>query len=240
LGLAKLAPDLRLIDLLGVLSGSLDVLEVSNQHANGLNMLTELLVDAESLIEELILLLLSDLSQFNAVIVVKTVDVVHDTGLIGLYSSQNEQVLEVLVAGEVRVVEHDALKQLNELVGHVSIHESLDGGRNLIGVLGLRESCLHYLIDNLLAVGVVLSQHVGPELGALALDQVASLHAIEVVAVSDLNEFLVARAPSALVGDESKIRVALLAVAADHLAVVVRVVDQERLRVLVNVNVNDR
>ena len=101
MSLTDLAPDLRLVDLLGILSGSLDVLKVDYEDADGLNMLTKLLVNAKSLVIKLILVLLSELSKLNSIIVVKTVDVVHDTGLVSLDSSQDQQVLEVLVACKI-------------------------------------------------------------------------------------------------------------------------------------------
>ena len=64
-------------------------------------MLAKLLVNAKSLIIQLILILLSELSKLNSIIVIKTIDVVHDTGLVSLDGSQDQEVLEILVAGEI-------------------------------------------------------------------------------------------------------------------------------------------
>jgi hypothetical protein len=93
LSLTDLAPDLRLVDLLSILSGSLDVLKVDYEDTYGLNMLAKLLVNAKSLIIQLILVLLSELSKLNSIIVIKTIDVIHDTGLVSLDSSQDQEVL---------------------------------------------------------------------------------------------------------------------------------------------------
>jgi len=126
LSFTKLAPDLWLVYLLCVFSCSLDVLEVKDEDTDSFNMLTKLLVDAEGFIVKLILFFLSNLRKLNAVIVIKSVDVVHDTGLVSLYSCEDKEVLEILVAGEVRVMKHDSFQKLNQLVGHISVHECFD------------------------------------------------------------------------------------------------------------------
>lgn len=201
-------------------------------------MLIELLIDAQGFVEKLVLFLLSDLSELNPVIVIKSVDVVHDSGLVSLDGSQDQQVLQVLVAREVRVVQHDPLQQLDQLVRHVGVHERLHSCGDLVRVLSLREGGLHDLVDNLFAVGVFFLEDVGPKLGTLSLHEVASLHTVEVVAVGNLNELHVARAPGTLVGNEGEVWVALLTEFTNNLAVIEGVVDQESLRVLVNIDVN--
>jgi hypothetical protein len=45
-------------------------LKVLDQYSHGLDMLTEFLVDAEGFIEELVLLLLSNLGELNSIIVI--------------------------------------------------------------------------------------------------------------------------------------------------------------------------
>ena len=79
---------------------TLDVVLLVKKNLDGFLGLTELFVDTEGLIKELILVLLSDSCEFLAIVVVKSVDIVHDLGLIGLDGSQDEQVLEILVVGE--------------------------------------------------------------------------------------------------------------------------------------------
>lgn len=56
--------------------------------------------------------------------------------------------------------------------------------------------------------------------------------------VGDLNELLVALAPGALVRDKREVGVARLAELADLATVVVLVVDEELLRVVVDLDVN--
>ena len=80
---------------------------------DSLDVLIELFVDAEGLIVELVLIILSNLSQFNTIKVIKSVNIVHDLGVIGLDSSENKQILKVLVVSESGVVEDDSLKELN-------------------------------------------------------------------------------------------------------------------------------
>jgi hypothetical protein len=72
-----------------------------------------------------------------------------------------------------------------------------------------------------------------PKLGRLTFNKVASLHSIQVVAVSNLDKFLIAGAPCSLVSSESEVRISLLAVFTDDFAVIVLILDQEVLNILV-------
>ena len=81
----------------------------------------------------------------GSVVVVQACDVLHDARAVGLDGGQDEQVLEVAVLGEQRVVKNDLLQELDEFVGQVGGHEGLDGGRHLIRVLCLAQCGL----DNL-------------------------------------------------------------------------------------------
>jgi hypothetical protein len=49
-------------------------------------MLSEFLIDAESLIEELVLIFLSYLCKLDSIVVIKSVDVVHHASLVSLDS----------------------------------------------------------------------------------------------------------------------------------------------------------
>lgn len=205
---------------------------------DGLDILSELFVDAESLVVELVLVLLGNLSELLAVVVVEPVDVVHDSALIGLDRCQDQEVLEVSVVGEARVVQNDSLEELDKLVWELGGHEGLHGARDLLGVLGLWEGGGDNLIDDLLSVFILWRENLGPECLVLPLDQVSGLHPVEEVPVRHLDELLVALSPRSLVGGEGEIWVPLLAVLADDLGVVVLVVDEEALWVLVDVDVD--
>ena len=97
---------------------------------------------------------------------------------------------------------------------------------------------MDYLINNLLAMGVILLQDMSPEFWALSLNEISSLHSVKVVAVSDLNKFHIARSPRTLVSDECKVRVTLLAELTNYLAIIEGVVNEESLRILVYINVD--
>jgi len=98
---------------------------------------------------------------------------------------------------------------------------------------------LNNLVNDLLSVGVVLSQNMSPELRALSLNQISCLHSVEVVTVGNFYKFVIARSPSALVSNKGQVWVALFAVLTNNLAVIIWVVDQESLGVLVNIDIDD-
>jgi len=100
LSLSKLGPHLRLVGLLGELLCTLQIILFVQENLDGLNMLLELLVNAKSFVIELVFLLLGDSGELNAIVVVKSVDVVHDLGLVRLDGSEDQQVLQVLIVGE--------------------------------------------------------------------------------------------------------------------------------------------
>jgi len=131
LGLSKLSPYFWSVDLLCVLLGkshvSFEVVKLVEHNLNSLNMLVKLLVDAKGLLIESVLLLLTDLGKLVSVVVIKSVDVVHNFLLLGLNSGKNEQVLEVFIVGKARIVEDNLFEQFNELFWKFSCHESFDG-----------------------------------------------------------------------------------------------------------------
>ena len=71
------------------------------------------------------------------------------------------------------------------------------------------------LVDELAAEGIVLLQHLGPQIRVHALQDVARLHLEQRVPVRASHQRLVAGAT--LVGHAGQIGIALLAVPADHL-----------------------
>jgi hypothetical protein len=62
-----------------------------------------------------------------------------------LDGSDDEKVLEVVIVGEGRVLQHDLLQQLNQLCLQARLHEALDRDRHLLRVLALWQCRRHYL-----------------------------------------------------------------------------------------------
>mmetsp|Transcript_102832 Transcript_102832/g.290759 ORF Transcript_102832/g.290759 Transcript_102832/m.290759 type:complete len:976 (+) Transcript_102832:1169-4096(+) len=238
LGLAELVPNRALIATCGELLRPLNVVDVGEQRLHRLGVEVALLVDQERLLVQPVRIAKRDLGNLRPIVVVQAVDVVHDAGLVRLDCRQDQQVLQVPVLAEVGVVEDDLLQQFDELIGQVRTDESPDRGRDLVRVLGLWERSAHDLVDHVAPVLVLGLEHVGPELGALALHKVASLQTEEPVSVRHVDELLVAGTPCALVGSVGKVRVAVLAVLAHGRGVVEGVVLQEGLRLTVGVNVD--
>lgn len=135
-------------------------------------------------------------------------------------------------------MKNDSLEEFDQLVRKLSSHESFDGAGNLVGILGLWESSLVYLIDNRLPVWILWVEYNSPKLFILSFNEVSSLHLEEIVLIGDSNELLITLTPCPLVGSEGKVGIPLLAVFNYDLGVIVLVVDEEVLGVLVDVNVN--
>lgn len=133
------------------------------------------------------------------------------------------------VIAEHRAVQHDLLQQLDELVGQVGRHEGLDGHRDVLRVLGLREGGLHDLVDERPAVLVGLVQHLCPQFLVPPLDEVAGLALEEGVLVAHLDQLAVALA--ALVGHAGEVGVALLAVFTNNPAIIKLVLPTETLSI---------
>jgi hypothetical protein len=109
-GLSEFTPDLWEVDLLSVNIGLNEILFMVKQNLHGKHMLVVLLVDSESFIVKTIFLLKSNLSQLKTVIVVKSLDVVHNSDFVSLDGSNDEQVLKVLVSSKSTVVQNDSLE----------------------------------------------------------------------------------------------------------------------------------
>mmetsp|Transcript_20370 Transcript_20370/g.72036 ORF Transcript_20370/g.72036 Transcript_20370/m.72036 type:complete len:1359 (-) Transcript_20370:1324-5400(-) len=233
------APHLRVVDTVGELERAGQVADVVDEHARSLDVVVELLVDGEGLLEELVLLAHGDLGDLGPVEVVEALDVLHSAALLrvlavaALDGRQDQQVLQVLVLGEVAALQHQLLEQRQQLVRQVRLHERLDRVRHHLGVLRLRQRRAAHLVDHAAAVRVVRRQHTRPQLLVLALHEVARLILEQPVGVRHLDQLLVAAARAAAVRDEGEERVELLAELADDGRVVVRVVREELLRVLV-------
>lgn len=101
MGFTDLSPNLRFVNFLSKLSGSFNVLEILNEYSNSFNMFAEFLVNAKSFIIKLILLFLGNLSEFLAVVVIKSVNVIHNSCLVCFDGSKDQKVLKILVVSEV-------------------------------------------------------------------------------------------------------------------------------------------
>jgi len=101
LGLTKLTPNLRLVCLLSKLCSRADVVELVQDDLNGINWLIELLVDAKGFLVEGMLIFKGHFGKLVTIIVVQTIDVVHDSGCVSPDSCQNQQVLQTLILSEI-------------------------------------------------------------------------------------------------------------------------------------------
>ena len=99
-------------------------------------------------------------------------------------------------------MKHNTLKELDELIRELSINKSSDSKGNFVDVLGLGQSCLDDLINDLLTVRVVGSEHFSPKFLTLSFNEVASLHAVQVILVGHFDKLIVALTPGTLVGSE--------------------------------------
>jgi hypothetical protein len=84
-------------------------LDVSDENLDSFNVFSDLFVDTESLFEESVFLLFGNISELKAIIVVESVDVVHNTSSLRSNGSKDEQVLEIAVLSEIRVVQNNSL-----------------------------------------------------------------------------------------------------------------------------------
>mmetsp|Transcript_34688 Transcript_34688/g.90757 ORF Transcript_34688/g.90757 Transcript_34688/m.90757 type:complete len:398 (-) Transcript_34688:1395-2588(-) len=239
LRLAELVPHGAFVAAGGKLHGALDVLDVRQERLHGLGVHVALLVDDERLLEEVVLSQ-RDRGDVWAIVVVQAVDVVHDARLVGLDRRQDQEVLQVLVLAEIGVVQDYFLKELDQLGGKLGFYEGLHGDGDLVRIRRLWQRSAHDLVDDLAPLLIVLVEHHRPEVGALALNEVARLQPEEPVLVGHVHELLVAGAPGALVGRVREVRVAILAVLSDDGGVVEGVGLQELLGVAVRVDVDHR
>ena len=165
----------------------------------------------------------------GAIELVEAVDILHHAPLVllrevpragHLHGCEDEEVLEVLVVRELGIgAQNNLLEQLNELIGEVGSHESLDSARHGLGVLAPGERRGDDLVHERALVRIVVVKHLGPELEVLALDQKLSLRLVQRVLVGDGDGLVVALpAGRRAVNDKRKVRVALGAVGAHHLS----------------------
>lgn len=116
LSLTKFTEDFWFVSFFSKFCGRSDILEVIEQNSNCFYWLIELLVDTKGLLIECVLGFFSYVCKLDTIIVVKSVDVVHDSSGVRADSGKNQQILETLVVSEIRVVKHYSLQQFNQLV----------------------------------------------------------------------------------------------------------------------------
>ena len=238
LGLGDLAPDGGVGASLSELEGAVDGLDLVQEDADSFNGHVELLVDGEGFLIALVLLVEADEGELGTIVVVEAVDVLHDSVLGGADTSDDEEVLEVLVVGEVGALEDDSLEKANEVLGNIGVDEGLDGLGDLFGVLGLGEGGVDDLLNELISELVLLGEDGGPEALVLSLDEVAGLILEETVLVGHADEILIASAVATSVGEVGEVGVELLAELTNDGGLVELILEEELLRLLVDGNVD--
>lgn len=88
--ISKLAPDFRVADLLGIFSSSRNVINIVKENFNSLNGQVVLNVDDVSFFVELILFTESNFSDFGTIVIIKTVNVIHNFSLVTLDGSDDQ------------------------------------------------------------------------------------------------------------------------------------------------------
>lgn len=85
---------------------------------------------------------------------------------------------------------------------------------------------------------VVRNENLTPKSFILSFNEVPRLKSIKVVSVCHLNKFIVAFTPCSLVSSVSEIGIPLLAILTDNFGIVVLVINEEILRIFVDIDVN--
>jgi len=207
---------------------------VLNQNVSSSGVVAVLLVDLESLLVHANLNTLG--GNVLGTVLGKVLNVVSDTSTVRLASSEHKQVLEVSVVAEGGGLKNDLLEKLNQLSGHISIDEGLDGDRHTLRVLRLGNGSGNNLVNKRATVHVVGAENVVPDLQVLTFEQVTSLCSEHGIVVGDLNKLEVVLALA--VGNVGEVGVALLAVFTNNHGVVHIILLEELLRIVVAVDVD--
>ena len=88
-------------------------------------MIVRLLVDLKSLLEKA--LLYTSFRNLFIIILVQTLNVVHQASLVGLGCCEHEQVLQCSILAERRRLKNDLLQKFDELCRKIGFEEGLDG-----------------------------------------------------------------------------------------------------------------
>lgn len=114
--LRKLAPDVGLIYCLSEFRGSLNIVQLHEQNVKRLDVRIFLFVNVMRLFEEPVLnCLLGDLD----LILVQTLNIIHNLRLLGPHSCHQQQILQVFICAELLIVQDDLLQKREQLKRHV-------------------------------------------------------------------------------------------------------------------------
>ena len=208
LSLSESAPNLRLVDLVGILRSSIQTGDVLDENSDGLGVLVVLVVHCEGLLVES--LLDSDPGDLVRIVVLELADVSDDFPLVGSNGGEEEEVLESSVVRERRRLEDDLLQELDQLGRKIVVDEGLDGDRDVVGIGGFGDSGGDDLVDELTSVDVVGDEDLSPKFRKTTLDEVSRLVLEHRVRVGDGDELVVAESFGE--GDEREVGISLLAV----------------------------
>ena len=212
LSLRKTAPNLGLVDLVGIVHATIERHDVFDENIDSLGVLLVLLEDEERFLVQA--MLNRDPGDLGGVVVLELVDVANDLALVRADGCQHQQVLEVAVVAERRWLQDDLLQQLDELERQVSSQECLDSDRDIVGVGALGQRRCHDLVDELTTVHVVGTEDLGPQIRLTTADEVARLLLEHRILVRDMDELVITEALR--VCDVGQVGIAGLAEFADN------------------------
>jgi hypothetical protein len=94
-------PHFWLVNFLSVVLSPMQIADVHDQHIQSLRMHVLFLVNGEGFFKQVVSGIHRDAGDFYCIVIVQTVNVVHDSGLVRFYRCDDQQVLQFLVLREV-------------------------------------------------------------------------------------------------------------------------------------------
>lgn len=122
---------------------TIEIVDLLDKNLNSGSIDVELLEYGESLLVQFIVD--RNVSDVGCVVVVQTIDVLHDACTIGLDSCKNQQILEITMIAEYTAVQNDLLQELDQLVRQIGSHECFHRHRNILRILSFRQGRLYHL-----------------------------------------------------------------------------------------------
>mmetsp|Transcript_27639 Transcript_27639/g.51031 ORF Transcript_27639/g.51031 Transcript_27639/m.51031 type:complete len:275 (-) Transcript_27639:2660-3484(-) len=230
--MTQFRPNRHFIRLGGEGLRPLQILDVVDQHLDGLDAAVNLLVDLESFFRQ------SAVESFfghrHSVEVVETVDEVLDTRAIGFDGGEDEEILQIGVPAEGTILKDDLFQQLDQLGLQFTRHKRTHGATHLVRVSTLGQRSANDLIDQRTTVGVDGIQHFNPQIHIRPLHNIARLQLEHGVLVRAFDQGIIAL-PTA-VRDTSQIGVAALGVFSDNQRVIHWIGGEEMLGVVVGID----